>query len=149
MNKLLALAGRLLKKEIRPLDDSKSLLLFIQFIYTCSWSLMGLGGYFLAKGIGLTVEFSSIFALLASMSLSWLAGYFAVISPGGLGIREGLMLLMLRNIVNTQTALIFPLLSRLMYLAAEALLGLSALSLGIKYNVFSSKKAAAKMDLEP
>jgi uncharacterized membrane protein YbhN (UPF0104 family) len=83
------------------------------------------------------------------MSLSWLAGYFAVISPGGLGIREGLMLLMLRNIVNTQTALIFPLLSRLMYLAAEALLGLSALSLGIKYNVFSSKKAAAKMDLEP
>jgi uncharacterized membrane protein YbhN (UPF0104 family) len=102
---------------------------------------MGLGGYFLAKGIGLTVGFSSIFALLASMSLSWVVGYIAVISPGGLGIREGVMLLMLQGVVDTQTALIFPLLSRFMYLIAEALLGFSALALGIKYDIFSSKGA--------
>ncbi len=101
---------------------------------------MGFGGYFLAKGIGLDIAFTSIFALLASMSLSWLIGYFAVITPGGLGVREGVMLLMLNNVVNVQIALIFPLLSRLMYLVAEALLGLMALSLGIKFNVFSSKK---------
>ena len=140
MNKLIKLTNRLLKKEIEPLTESKSLILFIQFVYMCSWALMGFGGYFLAKGIGLDIEFTSIFALLASMSLSWLIGYFAIITPGGLGVREGVMLLMLNNIVNVQTALIFPLLSRLMYLVAEALLGLTALSLGIKYNVFSSQK---------
>jgi uncharacterized membrane protein YbhN (UPF0104 family) len=81
-----------------------------------------------------------IFALLASMSLSWVAGYFAVISPGGLGIREGVMLEMLNNIVSVQTALIFPLVSRVMYLMIEALLGLIALLLGMKYKIFSSER---------
>ncbi len=140
MNKLIALAGRLLKKEIEPLTDSKSLVFFIQLIYMVSWALMGFGGYFLAKGIGLEILFTDMFAILASMSLSWLIGYFAVISPGGLGIREGMMLLMLKNIVNPQTALIFPVLSRFMYLISEALLGLLALSIGTKYRVFSAKK---------
>jgi len=139
MNKLIALAGRLLKREIKPLSDSISLVLFIQFIYMCSWALMGFGGYFLAKGIGLDIPIESMFAILASMSISWLIGYFAVISPGGLGIREGIMLLMLNNIVAPQTALIFPILSRVMYLISEAVLGLMALLLGIKYKVFSTK----------
>lgn len=140
MNKLIVLAARLLKKEIQPLDNSKSLVLFIQFIYMCSWALMGIGSFFLAKGIGLDIPLESMFAILASMSISWFIGSLAIISPGGLGIREGIMLLMLNNTVNIQTALIFPILSRIMYLAAEALLGLTALVLGIKYKVFSSGK---------
>jgi uncharacterized membrane protein YbhN (UPF0104 family) len=142
MNKLIALTGKLLKKEIQPLKESRPLILYIQFIYMCSWSLTGFGGYLLAKGIGLPVASTGIFALLASMSLSWLIGYFAVISPGGLGIREGVMLVMLNNIVSVETALIFPLVSRVMYLVTDALLGLAALLLGMKYNIFSSKARA-------
>ena len=141
MNKLISLAARFFKKEIRPLHDSKLLLIFIQSIYMFSWSLMGFAGYFLAKGIGLSLDLTGIFAILASMSLSWLAGYFAVFSPGGLGIREGMMLLMLNKIVNIQTALIFPIVSRIMYLIAELLLGLLAFSLGMRYKVFSSGRA--------
>lgn len=140
MNKLIVLAGRLLKKEIQPLNNSKSLVLFIQFVYMCSWALMGFGGYFLAKGIGLDIPSESMFAILASMSISWFIGSLAIISPGGLGIREGTMLLMLNKVVNVQTALIFPILSRIMYLVSEALLGLTAFALGIRYKVFSSKK---------
>ena len=141
MNKLIVLAGKLLKKEIQPLNESRSLILYIQFIYLCGALLTGFGGYLLAKGIGLPVPATGIFALLASMCLSWVVGYFAVISPGGLGIREGMMLLMLNNVVSVQTALIFPLVSRVMYLIAEALLGLTALLLGMKYSVFSTKKS--------
>jgi hypothetical protein len=101
---------------------------------------MGIGSFFLAKGIGLDIPLESMIAILASMSISWFIASLAIISPGGLGIREGIMLLMLNNTVNIQTALIFPILSRIMYLAAEALLGLTALALGIKYKVFSSGK---------
>ena len=142
INKLIAIAGKLLHKEIQPLDNSRSLILFIQCIYVCSCFLAGFGGYFLAKGIGLNIHFTDLFAILASLSLSWLVGYLTVISPGGLGIREGMMLLMLNNVVNAQTALIFPILSRVMYLAAEALLGLTALLLGLKYKIFSLKERA-------
>jgi uncharacterized membrane protein YbhN (UPF0104 family) len=74
------------------------------------------------------------------MSLSWVAGYLAVITPGGLGVREGTMLVMLLNVVDTRTALIFPIVSRFMYLISEALLGLTALFIGMKYKVFSSKQ---------
>jgi uncharacterized membrane protein YbhN (UPF0104 family) len=141
INKLIALARRLFKKEIQPLNSSRSLIFYIQLVYMGSWFLAGFSGYFLAEGIGLNVPYSHMFAILASMSLSWVIGYVTIITPGGLGVREGMMLVMLNNIVNTQTALIFPILSRLMYLIAEALLGLLALFFGIKYDVFSSKKA--------
>jgi hypothetical protein len=140
VNKLVTAAGKLFNKEIQPLLNAQALIFYIQFIYICSWSLMGFGGYFLAKGIGLDIPFGSMFAVLASMSLSWLIGYFAFISPGGLGVREGVMLLMLSGIVDVRTALIFPILSRLMYLISEALLGLTAFSFGVKYAVFASKK---------
>ena len=141
INKFIGLAGKLLNKEIEPLHDSKILIVFIQGIYICSWFLMGIGSYFLAKGIGLNILFAHMFAVLASMCLSWMAGYFAVIVPGGIGVREGIMLLMLQNIVTAQTALIFPILSRLLYMIAEVFLGILAILIGIKYKVFSSVKA--------
>jgi len=140
INKLIVIVGKLFHKEIQPLINSRSLILFIQLIYACICFLAGLGGYFLAKGIGLHIQVADFFAILASLSLSWLVGYLAVISPGGLGIREGMMLLMLNNVVSAQTALIFPILTRVFYLIAEAILGVTALSLGVKYKVFSLKK---------
>lgn len=139
MNAVISAAGRLLQKEIHPIRESRSLIAYIQVMYICSWSLLGLGAYLLAKGVGLTIVMPQAFAVLAAMSLSWVAGYLAVITPGGLGVREGTMLVMLLNVVDTRTALIFPIVSRLMYLASEALLGLTALLLGIKYRVFSSR----------
>jgi len=142
LNKLIMVINRLFKKEIQPLNESKPLILFIQLIYVSSWALMGAGGYFLAEGAGLNVPVTDIFAILAAMSLSWLIGYFAVLSPGGLGVREGFMLLMLNGVVNTATALIFPVISRLMYLLAEGLLGIAAMMFGIRHNVFSSGKSA-------
>lgn len=140
INKFIEVAGRLLKKEIQPLPTSRALILYIQFIYACSWCLAGLSGYFLAEGLGLHIQAAELFAVLASMSLSWVVGYLALITPGGLGVREGTMLVMLNNVMNMQTALLFPILSRLLYLTAEALLGGAALFLGLKYDIFSSKE---------
>jgi uncharacterized membrane protein YbhN (UPF0104 family) len=140
INAVISMAGRFLRKEIRPIRESRSLIVYIQFMYICSWSLLGLGAYLLAKGIGLTIAMPQAFAILAAMSLSWVAGYLAVITPGGLGVREGTMLVMLLNVVDNRTALIFPIVSRFMYLISEALLGLTALFIGMKYKVFSSKQ---------
>ena len=141
MNKLIMTINRLFKREIQPLNESRSLILLIQFIYICSWALMGAGGYFLAEGVGLEIPVTDIFAILAAMSLSWLIGYFAVFSPGGLGIREGFMLLMLNGVVNTATALIFPVISRLMYLIAEGFMGVAAILFGFRHDVFSSGRS--------
>jgi uncharacterized membrane protein YbhN (UPF0104 family) len=140
INKLIALAGRLFKKEIRPLQSSRSLILYIQVIFVFGWIIAGFGSYFLAAGIGLPVLYSDMLAILASLSLAWVVGFLTLISPSGLGVREGMMLFLLNNVVNVQTALIFPILSRIMSLIVEAILGVTALSFGVKYNVFSIKK---------
>jgi len=140
LNTLIKFAGKIFGKEIRLLSDSKSLLISIQFIYGCSWLILGVSGYFLAKGTGLNILYNEMFALLASLSLSWIVGFLVVIAPGGLGVREGMMFLMLSNVISPRFALIFPILSRVMYLIAEALLGLAAFALGMKHGIFSSRK---------
>ena len=140
LNKLITTANKFLKLDIPLLTNSIALLVYIQFMYAFSWLLTGLAGYYLVIGVGLQIETSELFALLASMSLSWLVGYLAVITPNGLGVREGFMLLMLNQVVNVQTALLFPIFSRIMFLLAEALLGLLALLMGIKLKVFASER---------
>ncbi|MDD5284683.1 MAG: lysylphosphatidylglycerol synthase domain-containing protein [Desulfuromonadaceae bacterium] len=141
LNKIITAVNKYFKQDIQLLTNSIPLLVYVQFIYACSWLLTGFSGYFLAKGVGLQIETRELFALIASMSLSWLVGYLAVFTPAGLGVREGFMLLMLNNVMNVQTALLFPILSRVMFLLAEALLGLMAFYIGIKLKVFSSGRS--------
>jgi glycosyltransferase 2 family protein len=139
LNLLIRLVNRYFHKEISPLVNSVPLLVYVQFLYLVSWLVYGCSGYFLLKGVGLAVPSTSLFAILASMSLSWMIGYLAVLAPGGLGVREATMLVMLNQVVNIQTALLFPILSRILLLVAEVLLGLLALVLGFRTGVFASE----------
>lgn len=140
INRLFALAGRIVRTEIQPINISLSSLAVIQLIVAASWILSGLAAYFLAKGVGLHIVPTDMIPLISAMPLSWLAGYLAVILPGGLGVREGMMLLILKPVLVVQTALLLPILSRVMFLLSEALLGLMALFLGMRHNVFSCEK---------
>lgn len=140
INRLFVLAGRIIKTEIQPINISLSSMVVIQLIVAVSWILTGLAAYFLAKGVGLHIVPTDMIPLISAMPLSWLAGYLAVILPGGLGVREGMMLLILKPVLVVQTALLLPILSRVMFLLSEALLGLMALFLGMRHNVFSFGK---------
>jgi uncharacterized membrane protein YbhN (UPF0104 family) len=140
INKIFTRAGKITKTEIQQINVSHDLLIIIQFIYTCSWVLTGLATYFLAKGLGLQIVLADTIPIVASMSLSWLAGSLAVFAPAGLGVREGMMLLMLKPVLVTQTALLLPIVSRVMLLLSEVLLGVAALCLGARSNVFMLKK---------
>jgi len=125
-------------KNIQPVYTSKFLLFGIQLLYLIQWNLIGLGGYFLAQGIGLKIAFTDFYAILASMSLSWAIGYLTVIMPGGLGIRESVMYLMLNNVTSVQTSLIIPIATRLLHLLVELSLGFIGFLLAIKYRTFSA-----------
>ena len=71
------------------------------------------------------------------MSLSWLIGYLSLVTPGGLGIREGVMYLMLSHIVNAQISLLITIATRFLHLLVELMLGLISFLLAIKFRVFS------------
>jgi uncharacterized membrane protein YbhN (UPF0104 family) len=67
-----------------------------------------------------------------AFSLSWLAGYIAFFAPGGIGVREVLLAILLGAFFKGEEVAIYASIHRLMWVLAEVLLGgLSALIFGL------------------
>ena len=60
-------------------------------------------------------------ACVPAFAGSWLVGYFAIVTPAGLGAREGAMWLMLKPVMPQAYAIVLAVSSRLMMLVAELL----------------------------
>jgi len=136
INYLIIPINRIFKREIQPIKTRKLLLIYVQLVYLLSYIPMGIGMYFLAKGIGMEIPFFSILPIIATLSVSLVLGYIAFFSPGGLGVREGTMLVMLKQFSNVETALILPIAMRLIYIIIELLLGIIGILAGMKYGYF-------------
>lgn len=143
LNRVTALAGKLANKHIEPVRSSRSAIVYVQIMYLVVWLATGLSCYFLAAGVGLELSIKSAPAIAAAMSLSWVGGQLVVLAPGGLGVREGIMLVMLKIVVAVQAALMLPIISRLLYFVVEGILGGAAVMLGIRSGVLSFRRDAA------
>jgi hypothetical protein len=67
-----------------------------------------------------------------AFSLSWLAGYVAVFAPGGIGVREVLLAVLLGAFFKSGEVAIYASIHRLLWVLAEVFLGgLSALIFGL------------------
>ena len=138
INYLINLINRIFRRDIQPVKIRKSLLLYIQLLYLLDYIPAGCGMYLLAQGIGLDIPFSSIAALTAALAVSLVSGYIAFFSPGGLGVREGTMLLILKQFSTVHAALILPLAMRLIYIIIELFLGAIGILLSMKSGLFAA-----------
>ena len=74
--------------------------------------------------------------VMGAFSLSWLAGYVAVFAPGGIGIRELLLAVLLGAFFKSGEVAIYAAIHRLLWVLAEVFLGgLSALLFGVPVSV--------------
>jgi hypothetical protein len=136
INSLIIPINRIFKREIQPIKIKKLLLIYLQLLYFLGYVPVAIGMFFLAKGIGMEIPFSSILPIIATLSVSLVLGYIAFFSPGGLGIREGTMFVMLKHFSAVETALILPIAMRLIYIIIELLLGIIGILVGMKYGYF-------------
>lgn len=86
--------------------------------YLLTWVFWGVGFFFVVR----SVTDLSVFHLpqmIAIFTVTYLAGFLAVLTPGGLGVREGLMAVWLAAYVPAPVAIVIGLLSRLWLTAAE------------------------------
>jgi uncharacterized membrane protein YbhN (UPF0104 family) len=104
------------KVEIPRITGRKALVLAPYSVMTwLSWSF---GFWFLIEafsGDSLPFQLGLIFATAGSLGIA------AIIAPGGLGVREGLMVALLVSFgINTENAIVLSIISRLWFLIGEA-----------------------------
>jgi len=112
---------------------SKTNLLVIQAAVACGWGLAGGAVYLLALGVGFSVGINDLLPIIASVVVSWVVGYLAVFCPGGIGVREAMMLALLKPALAIQALFVLPLLSRLLFTTADAVIGGGALFYGARH----------------
>src|SRR5512133_239335 len=99
------------------------------------WVATGLGAWALARALGATAGLDA-FLLLGAFALSWLLGVLVPLAPGGLGLREGSLILTLGASIGAGPATALALALRLVSFAGElvaiAIAELAALALAMR-----------------
>ncbi|MBZ0272446.1 flippase-like domain-containing protein [bacterium] len=106
-----------------PIEVRFSTMAFAALALGGGWLLHGLAGLAcfraidIAPGIGI-VTVTAIFAG------GWLVGFLSFLTPGGLGVREGALALLLSTVHSMDVAIAVALIARLAWMLAEAILAL-------------------------
>jgi hypothetical protein len=102
---------RILKKPEIQLTLGYGQISTISAYFFGIWVAQIIGFYFLIRAI-YPIPFLSIFNLASAYSLAWISGSLALFAPGGLGVREGVMTLLLSSVLPTPLAIAVSLIAR-------------------------------------
>ncbi|MFH0830925.1 MAG: methyltransferase domain-containing protein [Parcubacteria group bacterium] len=100
-------------------------LYFLFVNYAIAWLVIGVSFYLLVQSLGLTLALPAAGCFV----LAWAVGFLAVFVPGGLGVREAVLVLLLTPALGEPQAFLVALVSRLWWIAGESLATLVSLAL--------------------
>lgn len=117
---------RIIKREpvILRISFLHAVLLYVG--YTAAWVVYGSGFWLMSKGLGIPA--GTFWPVVASYGGAYLVGFLALFAPGGLGVREGVLAVMLGPFLPPGLPATVAVLSRLWMTVIE-LLGLLPLLL--------------------
>ncbi len=118
LHRLAGLIFRLTGRERPGNLPGYGTMLGLTALYIIPGLLQGVGLYVLLVSLG-PVPPGSYLAITGVYYTAGLAGMLAVFAPGGLGVREGILMLVLPLLVPAESAIIAALLLRLVMIAAE------------------------------
>ena len=116
--------SRIIKQNISFHQLSTRRIISMQFLYITGAFFWILAGCFITLGIGFGLDGQRILFIAAAMLLGDVIGFLILIAPGGLGVREGTMLLILKGAGIIQFALIFPIVVRLLSIVTDLIMGI-------------------------
>ena len=96
------------------------------------WICYGLQIWILATRLGAPAGKAALIAL-GGFAFAWSVGFLIVFAPAGAGVRDVLLLLMLRSVLSTGDAAAVVLVSRVLLTAADLLTALAATRLGRRH----------------
>jgi len=128
---LARLLARLTRRDWRLLPVARGPLAVSAAVTGLAWIAYGLAFYFLVQGL-LGEPRLSIGAAVGAFTASYLIGLLLVFTPGGLGVREGAIYVLLAGPLGPAGALVVTLGSRLVMSGAEVIAALVALAFGVR-----------------
>ncbi|MBW2974145.1 hypothetical protein KY366_00355 [Candidatus Woesearchaeota archaeon] len=87
--------------------------------YVFIWIIMGSGFYFFSNSI-YPISFKLLPYFVSVFSFAWATGFIIVFIPGGLGVREGLISILIRDIVSVPIAIVIAFSARIWWMFGEA-----------------------------
>lgn len=128
LERTLNLGLKILKKEKISLDlTSKDVIIYV-LCYSVSWLLFGLAFLIFVKSMA-QASFTMYPSLTGAFAFSVNIGFLALFVPGGIGVREGILVLLLSSLFPLPVATLISLLARLWVTVAELLCFLIAVPL--------------------
>ena len=103
---------RLLKREPVAISISYPEVLWILGVCILSWVAGGIGFYFFVDGI-FPVSSGDFLFLTGALAISSTLGLLVLFAPGGLGVREGVLVYLLSSIMPSPVAVVLSVLTRL------------------------------------
>jgi hypothetical protein len=139
MNRLLAVGLKWLRRPHIELKISYGRLLAILGICLLDWAAQGFGSFVLI-GSFCPLSVRQLPVLLGGYAISWMTGFLVLISPAGLGVREGVFTLILKTVVPEPLAIIAALVTRVWMTVGE----LTAALVGFAYlRIRSTRRRSA------
>lgn len=131
--------GRFVKK-IEPLQKV-GLALFsvaeihrLLIVYLLLWGYFGIAFFLFIKSIGSPIQLHHFLMIISIYPLAWSIGLLSLVTPGGLGVREGVLSILLTLCVPPTNAMLIALLSRVWVISVEILLA------GIAWGIYYRQK---------
>jgi uncharacterized membrane protein YbhN (UPF0104 family) len=141
LNRAIALGLRVLRRP--PLEHrlSGSTVLFAVVCFCLSWASTGLSVYILARTLGDAGQDGSRLALasVAGFSLAASLSMFTVILPAGVGVREGLLVLLLGPVISVPAATAVVVVSRFLTLLADVVFALGGWAWARSHHLITNK----------
>jgi uncharacterized membrane protein YbhN (UPF0104 family) len=126
---LVKLLNRVLKRDVRYFRLSPAFMLELQLLHLLSAVTAGASSYLVCLGIGHPIGPGDAMLVIASSLISDVVGFLAVIVPAGLGVREGVMYLILNGVSLGTLPLVLPVATRAVNMFVDIGLGLVAIKL--------------------
>jgi uncharacterized membrane protein YbhN (UPF0104 family) len=119
-------AAPFLRADAQPLPPVRIRTLLGGLALTaCGWVLLGISLWCVLQGLGPEPagwDVSLLGSCIAALAVAWVAGFVALMTPGGLGVRELILQQFLAPLLGDLHSLIAVLLLRLLWTAAEVIM---------------------------
>jgi glycosyltransferase 2 family protein len=131
LDKIINTGLRIFKKQTIEIEFSYWSILKFVLIFIISWLLHSLAFYVLVNSMA-PLGSVNLIKFATILPLCWVIGYIILLAPGGLGVREAMLVVMLGEFLPKEVALAIAVIQRLWFTAVEGINVLMALAIPAK-----------------